>query len=125
MRIEVGRSQPFSSSLDDAVIPICVRTKLRAKIILSLEHLGVCTLRDLLEYGFKRSTLHKFMKEFIAAGLVYQRHQLFKLTEDGLDLAKYLVHDEGLKNWMTQTFEKDQDERLIRPRISKVDHLSL
>ena len=62
------------------------------------------------------------MKEFIAAGLVYQRHQLFKLTEEGIDLADYLQYDKDLKRWVANSIKKCLEERLIRPKISQLEN---
>lgn len=119
----MGSGYVFSNSIDEGQIPECVRTKLRAKIILAIEKLKVCTISELNEYGFKKSTLQKFLKEFISAGLVYQRHQLFKLTNAGEDLSSFLINDERLSKWVKDNFHVLSDDGLVRPSIEKIDYL--
>ena len=114
-----------SSRLNTFVdLPNCIRTALRAKILLSLHSMAICTVDEICEIGFKRSTVHRVLKEFTDAGLAVQRQRLFKITEMGDELAKALLLDQKLWNWHMRNLVTMGDEQMLRPKISTV-HTSI
>ena len=110
-----------SSHLNTFVdLPNCIRTALRAKILLSLHSMTICTVDEICEIGFKRSTVHRVLKEFTASGLAVQRQRLYKITEMGDELAKALLLDQKLWNWHMRNLVSMGDELILRPKISPV-----
>ncbi|MHA2252816.1 MAG: hypothetical protein ACXAD7_20810 [Candidatus Kariarchaeaceae archaeon] len=114
------KNSSILSSADQ--LPGCVRTFLRAKILLTLHHLQPTSALDLVHRGFKKSTVGKVLRETNRQGITFERYRLHRITPHGNQIIKLLLQDVLVNNWfLTNSLMSNwNNNELNKPRVIKI-----
>ena len=80
-------------------LPGCVRTFLRAKILLTLQYLQPTSTLGIVLKGYKKSTVSKVLRETNRSGVTYERYRLHRITPHGNKIIKLLLQDSFVNQW--------------------------
>lgn len=61
------------------------------------------TCLGLVAFGFKKSTVSRVLRETNSDGLTFERHRLYRITEQGLEIVKLLQKESRIIEWISKS----------------------
>ncbi|MHA2168763.1 MAG: hypothetical protein ACXAB7_02520 [Candidatus Kariarchaeaceae archaeon] len=104
-------------------LPESVRTLLRAKLLLTLKYNQPISRLGLVNWGFKKSTVSRVLRETNRDGLTLERYRLYRITERGYEIVNLLLKDSRLLEWINRTSINTKwiESYTSRPNVMKLE----
>lgn len=103
--------------MNSEITHYAIRTPLRAKFLATLYFCRICSMKEIVLYGFKKRTAKIFLEELLQQKMVTKTVQLYKITPLGNSVIQHIIHLPYITVWLAKISAEQALQKCKKPII--------